>query len=78
MELFLSCKFSRIALFSFVFVVVLQSVILEKSNKKPSDDAKDKWKKKDVRDYTDADLERLYDQWEVYIQRKFEMINYGL
>ncbi|CAD5122435.1 DgyrCDS10859 [Dimorphilus gyrociliatus] len=24
----------------------------------------EKWKKKDVRDYTDADLERLYDQWE--------------
>ncbi|KAL8563907.1 hypothetical protein ACOMHN_049563 [Nucella lapillus] len=23
-----------------------------------------KWKKKDVRDYTDADVERLYDQWE--------------
>lgn len=25
----------------------------------------EKWKKKDVRDYTDADLERLYEQWEV-------------
>ena len=25
----------------------------------------EKWKKKDVRDYTDADLERLFDQWEV-------------
>ncbi|XP_076439185.1 LRP chaperone MESD-like [Babylonia areolata] len=23
-----------------------------------------KWKKKDVRDYTDADVERLYEQWE--------------
>lgn len=64
MELFISCKFSRIVLFSFVFLVVLQSVILEKSNKEPSDGAKDKWKKKDVRDYTDADVERLYDQWE--------------
>ncbi|XP_013398508.1 LDLR chaperone boca isoform X1 [Lingula anatina] len=24
----------------------------------------EKWKKKDIRDYTEADLERLYDQWE--------------
>ena len=26
----------------------------------------EKWKKKDVRDYTDADLERLLEQWEVW------------
>merc|ERR1712150_9045 len=26
--------------------------------------ANEKWKKKNVRDYTDADLERLFDQWE--------------
>ena len=25
------------------------------------------WKKKDVRDYTDADLERLFEQWEVIL-----------
>merc|ERR1711988_283940 len=24
----------------------------------------DKWKKKDIRDYNDADMERLFDQWE--------------
>jgi len=29
------------------------------------DDASKKWKKKDIRDYTDADVERLYEQWEV-------------
>jgi len=29
------------------------------------DDAAVKWKKKDIRDYTDADVERLYEQWEV-------------
>ena len=28
-------------------------------------EAKEKWKKKDIRDYSDADLERLFDQWEV-------------
>lgn len=64
MEMFTSYKFSRIVLFSFVSFVVFQSVILEKSNKKSSDDANEKWKKKDIRDYTEADLERLYDQWE--------------
>jgi hypothetical protein len=26
---------------------------------------KDKWKKKHITDYNDADLERLYEQWEV-------------
>jgi len=30
---------------------------------KPPED--DKWKKKDVRDYSEADLEKLFDQWEV-------------
>ncbi|CAH1789342.1 unnamed protein product [Owenia fusiformis] len=27
-------------------------------------EASEKWKKKDIRDYSEADLERLYDQWE--------------
>lgn len=26
---------------------------------------KPEWAKKDIRDFTDADMERLYDQWEV-------------
>ena len=30
-----------------------------------TEDANEKWKKKDIRDYTDADVERLYEQWEV-------------
>lgn len=33
--------------------------------KKYKDDAKPDWAKKDIRDFTDADLERLLDQWEV-------------
>lgn len=32
--------------------------------KKFDADTKPDWAKKDVRDFTDADLERLYDQWE--------------
>lgn len=34
----------------------------KKENKEPK---KEGWKKKDIRDYSDADLERLLDQWEV-------------
>ena len=30
-----------------------------------AEDANVKWKAKDIRDYTDADVERLYEQWEV-------------
>ncbi|XP_025080642.1 LRP chaperone MESD-like [Pomacea canaliculata] len=46
-----------------ILLVVLQVVLSQKK-----DDLKEKrdekWKKKDVRDYSDADVERLYDQWE--------------
>lgn len=34
-------------------------VVAKKANEKPS------WAKKDIRDYSDADMERLLDQWEV-------------
>lgn len=33
--------------------------------KKYEGDDKPDWAKKNIRDYTDADIERLYDQWEV-------------
>lgn len=33
--------------------------------KKYNDDTKPEWAKKDIRDFNDADLERLLDQWEV-------------
>lgn len=35
------------------------------SAKKATGDNKPAWAKKDIRDYNDADLERLLDQWEV-------------
>lgn len=35
--------------------------------KKFKDEEKPGWAKKDIRDYSDADLERLFDQWEVNI-----------
>ncbi len=33
--------------------------------KEDDEKPEEKWKKKDLTDYTDADIERLYDQWEV-------------
>ena len=41
-------------------------------------DDPEKWKKKDVRDYTDADLERLFEQWEVrpVLQLTLCVLNY--
>lgn len=47
---------------SLVLLVVLCGVVLvaaKKAAEKPS------WAKKDIRDYSDADMERLLDQWEV-------------
>ena len=35
--------------------------------KKFKDEDKPSWAKKDIRDYNDADLERLLEQWEVNI-----------
>lgn len=46
-------------LFNFMLIVLLTGA------KKASPENKPQWAKKDIRDYTDADLERLLDQWEV-------------
>ena len=43
-------------------VLVLLNVAVGKKFQK---DEKPDWAKKDIRDFDDADLERLYDQWEV-------------
>jgi len=50
----------------FLFFVNLISLFLILYVKSVNtEDASEKWKKKDIRDYTDADVERLYEQWEV-------------
>lgn len=46
-------------LVNFLILMILASA------KKASKDDKPAWAKKDIRDYNDADLERLLDQWEV-------------
>ena len=43
----------------FIFLGMVSSSKDENREEKPA------WAKKDIRDYSDADLERLLDQWEV-------------
>ena len=45
--------------------VVLICLILTCNSTKEKSKGDEKWKKKDIRDYSEADLERLFDQWEV-------------
>nr|XP_022308649.1 LDLR chaperone boca-like [Crassostrea virginica] len=44
--------------------VVLICLILTCNSTKEKSKGDEKWKKKDIRDYSEADLERLFDQWE--------------
>ena len=53
---------SHLLLLTIPFMVLLQVGICKKSEVKPD------WAKKDIRDYSDADMERLLDQWEVTSQ----------
>lgn len=48
-----------------VQLVVLLTCLCASWCKKFEGDEKPAWAKKDIRDYTDADLERLLDQWDV-------------
>ena len=51
-------------------VLILLSILFGTCNcKEKEEKAKeaDKIKKKDIRDYSDADMERLFEQWEVII-----------
>lgn len=45
-----------------LLLLVLTPIVLAKKFK---DEEKPDWAKKDIRDYSEADLERLLDQWEV-------------
>lgn len=47
----------------YIFFIMLFSITTAKKYKE--DDSKPDWAKKDIRDFTDADMERLLDQWEV-------------
>ena len=49
-------------LLSFVFMLLITNI---RGGNKDDNEVKEKFKKKNIADYTDVDLERLYDQWEV-------------
>ncbi|XP_068204379.1 LDLR chaperone boca [Palaemon carinicauda] len=50
----------KVSLYLIVLLLILGAV----TSKKPSEGEKPAWAKKDIRDYNDADLERLLDQWD--------------
>ena len=58
---------------TFAFISFLVIGLVLSTKQKDGNNPEEKWKKKDPRDYTDADLERLLDQWEV---RNFTGIRY--
>lgn len=49
----------------FILLLVLASLLMTVNSKKPDKKDKPEWAKKDITDFTDADMERLLDQWEV-------------
>lgn len=48
-----------------ILLFILYITIFWVNAKKSKENEKPQWAKKDIRDYTDADMERLLDQWEV-------------
>lgn len=51
----------------FTLLILINFLLLTSmvSCKKFGDKEKPEWAKKDIRDFSDADMERLLDQWEV-------------
>jgi len=47
------------------FLLLLLALVPVVLSKKFTNEEKPEWAKKDIRDYSEADLERLLDQWEV-------------
>lgn len=49
---------SKVFIILFCLATLCNSILTQSAETKPE------WAKKDIRDYSDADLERLYEQWE--------------
>lgn len=60
--------FFKMKAFASILIIVVISTAI--NSKKFNENDKPEWAKKDIRDYTDADMERLLDQWEVKRQRQ--------
>lgn len=50
-----------------LYLLFFLTLVALSASKKFDDEEKPSWAKKDIRDYSDADLERLLDQWEVSV-----------
>lgn len=50
-----------------IFYIIISILVISKTATSKKYDKKEKpeWAKKDIRDFTDADMERLLEQWEV-------------
>ena len=62
---FLAAEIMAYVLKLLLFLSILSCTVCKKA---PEND-KPEWAKKDITDYTDVDLERLLDQWEVSISQ---------
>lgn len=51
--------------FAWSLILIVLVVATAVYSKKFKENEKPEWAKKDIRDYTEADMERLLDQWEV-------------
>jgi len=57
-------KINKCSIFCLFFSIFLFCLLSVAEVRGEEDKKNEKWKKKDIRDYTEADLERLYEQWE--------------
>ncbi|XP_060586474.1 LDLR chaperone boca-like [Ruditapes philippinarum] len=61
----MACTFTLQKFYYILILCIFASIINgETKDENVKKQNEDKWKKKDIRDYSEADLERLYDQWE--------------
>lgn len=58
------CKQTNMAVRITCILGIFLLIFVGVSSKKTNDEEKPAWTKKDIRDYTDADMERLLDQWD--------------
>lgn len=56
-----------------IFLIVLIMLPLGTLSKKAKE--RPDWAKKDIRDFSDADMERLLDQWEVSVTYLFQFVH---
>lgn len=51
--------------FCLIGAIIIITLLVEVKGKKSKPEEKPTWAKKDIRDFSEADMERLLDQWEV-------------